>query len=104
MNVELREHVGDVAAHDDEVALGEILDVHHAPYERQPVGGHGEYGADQHAVQKQLDIVQHGPPWEEILPPPAGGGELSCAQRAPITEAYAASRRHGKPTSTAPRR
>jgi len=44
------------AAHDDEVALGQVLDVHHPPDKRQAVSRKGEDGADEKAVQKQLHI------------------------------------------------
>jgi hypothetical protein len=49
---------GDIAAHDDEVALGQVLDVGHAPDQRQPIGDQSEDRADQDAVQQQLHVQQ----------------------------------------------
>ncbi len=90
MYVEHCERVGDVAAHDDEIALGEVLDIHHAPYEGETIGGHGEDGADENPIQDQLEvqdrrleqhqqIVQHRllPP-EKMRPRPKAGA-MDCA-------------------------
>ncbi len=47
-----------VAAHDDEIALGEVLDVHHAPDQRQSVSHQRKDGSNEQTVQQQLH-VQH---------------------------------------------
>ena len=56
MNTQCLQMPGQIATHDDELALGQVLDVHHAPNQRQAVGGKNEYGADKQSVQKQLDV------------------------------------------------
>ncbi len=50
------QHPGEISAHDDEVALGEILEVHDAPYQGQSVGSEGVDGADEDAVEQELHI------------------------------------------------
>jgi hypothetical protein len=52
--------IGDVATHDDELALGQVLDVHDAPNQRKPVGRQGEDRADHQAVQQQLNVEDRG--------------------------------------------
>ena len=53
------EHVAEVPAHDDEITLREVLDVHHAPDQGKAIGGQREDGADHDAIHEQLN-VEHG--------------------------------------------
>jgi hypothetical protein len=52
MDSQLGQRVGDIAAHDDEVALRQVLYVHHPPDEGQPIGRKREDRADQKPVQQ----------------------------------------------------
>ena len=56
MHPEPGQKIGDVPAHDHEFTLGQVLDVHHPPYEGEAVSGQGEYRADEYPVQQKLDI------------------------------------------------
>ena len=47
---------GDVTPGDDEIALGQVLDIHHPPHQRQSVGGQREQGADHHPVDDDLYV------------------------------------------------
>ncbi len=58
MDIVPAEPVGEVPTHDDEVALGEVLDVHHPPDQRQPVGRQGEDRADEQTIEEQLNVEQ----------------------------------------------
>src|SRR3546814_300767 len=52
--------VGDVAAHDHEVALAEILDVHDTPDQGEAVGDQREDRADERALDHQVDGHRRG--------------------------------------------
>ena len=54
----IRQPPREVAAGDHEIALGQVLDVHHAPHQCQPIGGKGENGADENPVQQQLHVQE----------------------------------------------
>ena len=55
-NAVAAEAPGDIAADHDEIALRQVLDVHHAPHQREAIGGEREDRADQHAVDQQAEI------------------------------------------------
>ena len=62
-----------ISPHDDEITLGEVLDIHDAPDERQAVCAEREHRTNKYAVQndlhiddwrpheQQLEIIPHGP-------------------------------------------
>ena len=45
-----------ITAQHDEFALGDIDDLHHPPDQGHAIGGKREYGANQQAVQNELDV------------------------------------------------
>ena len=52
----LNQPPGNVTPGDDEIALGQILDVHHAPHQCQTVGGQRKKRTDHDAIQNDLEV------------------------------------------------
>src|SRR3546814_712812 len=110
-----------VAAHDDELALGQVLHVHHAPHQGEAVGGKHEDRADEEAVQRQLhvesrrqrqqiDIIEHRSPSPNLSrrrgskTAPARIGTGAAQGRNLSTSPRVATAAYAKRTSTAPPR
>ena len=54
----LRESEGNVASHDNKIALGQVLNIHNSPDQCQSIGGKCENRTNQQSIQKKLKI-QH---------------------------------------------
>ena len=62
----LMKREGHVPAHDDEVTLRKVLDVHDTPDESEPVGAQRKHRTNKNAVKDDLQI-DDGRPHEEQL-------------------------------------
>ena len=57
---------GQIPAHDDEVTLCQILNIHHTPYKGQTVGAERKHRTNEYAVQNDLHIDDGRPHKQQL--------------------------------------